>query len=257
MELSVKNSLNILIAGYGFVGKAHENVLSKKFKVSIYDPEKGYSEFGNPDAVIVCVSTPSRHDGSCEMKNVYEVLERCPIDIPILIKSTISLEGWEMLEDVFPEKNIAFSPEFLRAEHALNDFYNTRHIYMGGKNIGFWHALFRIAFDDRDFTTKIISPKELILGKYFRNSFLALKVSFFNQIYDLCKSAKVDYEIVSSIVGEDIRIGHSHTTVTEERGYGGHCFPKDTAAILKTAERLGCDLSLIKEAQIYNKKIRK
>jgi UDPglucose 6-dehydrogenase len=97
----------------------------------------------------------------------------------------------------------------------------------------------------------------LILAKYFRNSFLATKVTFFNQMYDLCNAIGVNYSVVSHLVSVDNRIGRSHTSVTKERGFGGHCFPKDTAAIIKTAELSGIDLGLIKSSIEYNNRIRK
>jgi UDPglucose 6-dehydrogenase len=99
--------------------------------------------------------------------------------------------------------------------------------------------------------------EELILVKYFRNSFLANKVAFFNQVYDLCKATGVDYDKVAEGVGKDRRIGSSHTEVTEERGFGGHCFPKDIQAIIYTAKQNGVDLTLLQEALEYNKKVRK
>jgi UDP-glucose 6-dehydrogenase len=67
----------------------------------------------------------------------------------------------------------------------------------------------------------------------------------------------INYGIVSHLVSADNRIGRSHTSVTEERGFGGHCFPKDTAAISKTAELVDVDLELINSSIKYNKRIRK
>jgi UDPglucose 6-dehydrogenase len=246
----------ITIAGYGFVGQAHEHVLKRKFKVNVYDPAKGYHNFVQGDGVVVCVSTPPAEDGSCCVDNVIDVLNLTPDNIPILIKSTISLEGWKLIKSQFPKHQLAFSPEYLRAATAIEDFEKNRLIYMGGDEIGFWHAVFRVAYDDPQFTTSIASPEELILAKYFENSFLATKVAFFNQIYDLCKAADIDYDVVSRVLGNDFRIGHSHTRVTKERGFGGHCFPKDTSAIIKTSEMFDIDLSILKSAVEYNKKIR-
>lgn len=247
----------ITIAGYGFVGMAHEAVLKSKFKVNIYDPYKGYRDFGTPEGVIVCVSTPPRADGGCEIQNVLDVLALTPASTPVLIKSTISLEGWQEIRSQFPKHQLAFSPEFLRAASAVEDLKATRHILIGGDSIGFWHAMFRVAFDDAQFTSSIALPEELILAKYFRNSFLATKVSFFNQVYDLCQATGINYDIVAAMIAADSRIGHSHTTVTKERGFGGHCFPKDASAIAHTADLVDVDLSLIKEAIKYNSKIRK
>jgi len=241
--------MRILIAGYGMVGKAHHELLKERHDIEIYDPALGYKHLKAPDAIIVCVSTPPRKDGACEMKNVYEVIESAP-DVPILIKSTISVEGWDMLVDAFPDKQLAFSPEFLRAASAVEDLKNTKLMLLGGKGCRTWREVFRVDIE-------IAEPRELILAKYARNSFLALKVAFFNQMYDLCDKLDVEYSAVAHYTGMDERIGYSHTYITEERGFGGHCFPKDTSAIVRTGERNGVELSLIKQAIKYNSSIRK
>ena len=248
--------MNILIAGYGFVGRAHEAVLKNTFNVSIYDPMLGYHDIVAPSGVIICVSTPAHTDGACNVNNVADVISRIAEEVPILIKSTISVEGWRALKQLFPDHQLAFSPEFLRAASAIEDFTNTREIYIGGDNIGFWHALFRVAFDDDTFTSTVRDPESLILAKYFRNSFLATKVTFFNQVYDLCDKLDIDYETVAQVVTDDPRIGNSHTQVTDERGFGGHCFPKDTSAIVLTAKRYGTKLDLIERSIQYNNSIR-
>ncbi len=249
--------MNITIAGYGFVGMAHEAVLKEKFNVSVYDPFKGYDDLKTSDGVIICVSTPPHKNGACNVNNVADVISKISKETPVLIKSTISLEGWRALKELYPQHELAFSPEFLRAATAIEDFKNARQIYMGGDGIGFWHAVFRVAFDDSNFTTHIAAPEELILAKYFRNSFLATKVTFFNQLFDLCNAAGVDYTEVAKIVSADTRIGNSHTTVTKERGFGGHCLPKDTSAIVHTAKLLNIDLDLVNRSIEYNIKIRK
>ena len=240
--------MKITIAGYGFVGQAHEAVLKDKHDIQIYDPRLGYTDFGKPDAVIVCVSTPQYKDGSCFMNNVYEVIEASP-DVPILIKSTISVEGWDMLVDCFPNRMLNFSPEFLRVASAVEDLKNMDLMLIGGTSCTFWSKVF-------DVSVEIAEARELILAKYARNSFLALKVAFFNQMYDLCKALDVEYAAVAHYTGMDPRITESHTQVTKERGFGGHCFPKDTAALVKTAQRNNVELSILKTAIEYNKSIR-
>ena len=247
----------ITIAGYGFVGQAHHQALKDKFKVTVYDPALGYTDFGTPQGVVVCVSTPPHPNGACNVNNVAEVIGLTPEDVPVLIRSTISIEGWQALRKLYPNHRLAFAPEFLRAASAAEDFYNTRHIHIGGDDVGFWHALFRVAFDDPNFTTELATVEELILAKYFRNSYLATKVAFFNQVYDLCAATGVDYNEVRHVIAADSRIGSSHTEVTQQRGFGGHCFPKDMAAIIHTADLVDVDLGLIKDAVKYNKTIRK
>ena len=232
------------------VGQAHHELLKNRHTVTIHDPALGYNaNFADVDAVIVCVSTPARDTGSCDMNNVYEVVESAP-DVPILIKSTISVEGWDMLVDAFPNKQISFSPEFLRAASAVEDLQNTELLLVGGTNECFWGNVFGIGIE-------IADPRELILAKYARNSFLALKVAFFNQMCDLCDALDVEYAAVAHYTGMDERIGYSHTFVTEERGFGGHCFPKDTSAITTTARRNNVTLSILEEAINYNNQLRK
>ena len=245
--------MKILIAGYGYVGKAQELVFRDYNEIAIYDPYLGYdNDWLNIDAVIVCVSTPPRHDGSCEMKNVYEVIEQAP-DVPILIKSTISVEGWEAIINAFPNKQICFSPEFLRAAHWQEDA-KAEHIYLGGNCCNFWSDLFLQALGK--ISISVEEPRELVAAKAFRNSFLALKVSFFNQVYDYCKAYGLDYTDVQHFIAADERIGHSHTTITNERGFGGHCFPKDVRAIVRSAQRNNARLTLLEEALNYNTSIR-
>jgi UDPglucose 6-dehydrogenase len=241
--------MRILIAGYGMVGKAHHELLKEQHDIEIYDPALGYKHLKAPDAVIVCVSTPPRKDGACEMKNVFDVIETTP-DVPILIKSTISVEGWDMLVDAFPNRMLNFSPEFLRAASAVEDLQNTDSILVGGSDPSFWGKVFNLPVE-------IAEVRELILAKYARNSFLALKVAFFNQMYDLCDALDVEYSAVAHYTTMDERIGNSHSFITEERGFGGHCFPKDINALVKTAQRNNVELSILKETVEYNRRIRK
>jgi UDPglucose 6-dehydrogenase len=244
--------MKITIAGYGFVGKAHHELLKDKHDITIVDPawpEYKKSIPQDTEAVIVCVSTPPNAGGGCKMDNVYEVIEASP-DVPILIKSTISVEGWQMLVDTFPNRMLNFSPEFLRAASAVEDLQNMDLMLIGGTSCNFWAKVF-------DVNVEVADPKELILAKYARNSFLALKVAFFNQMYDLCDKLDIEYAAVAHYTTMDPRIGDSHSFISEERGFGGHCFPKDVSALIRTAQRDNVELSLLQEALEYNKRIRK
>ena len=240
--------MNITIAGYGFVGEAHEVLLGTENKITIYDPAKGYHEFGIPDCVIICVSTPTK-DNECDMSNVQNVIRLTPPNTPILIKSTISIKGWDHLVSEMPERPICFSPEFLRAKTHIEDLLYTKEMLIGGEGTDFWAKVF-------DCDIIVTDPRALVIAKYFRNAFLATKVNFFNQVYDLCDALKLDYDLVRRYIAQDSRIGDSHTYITDERGFGGHCFPKDVQALLKTAEEQGIELSLIKEVLEYNNKVR-
>ena len=247
--------MKIGIAGYGFVGKAHELVLKDYHDLIIYDPAlEHYGDLRHADAIIICVSTPQGSHGGCHMDNVYCIIEDNP-NVPILIKSTISVEGWKMLEHVYPHTSITFSPEFLRAAHWETDAQLQDKIYLGGGNTGFWADIFITALGEIDID--IVEPQALVTAKAVRNSFLATKVAFFNEIYDYCRAYNIDYESVAGVVGDDSRITKSHTQITDERGFGGHCFPKDTTALTTSAKRQGVELSILDTAIKYNQHIRK
>ena len=102
----------------------------------------------------------------------------------------------------------------------------------------------------------IAQPEELIVAKQLRNSFLATKVSFFNQVFDFCVAKGINYEQVRSIVCADERIGDSHSAITNQRGFGGHCFPKDTLATIRSGQVDGVNLTILQQALEYNKKVR-
>jgi UDPglucose 6-dehydrogenase len=157
-------------------------------------------DYPDAEGVIIAVSTPKGLDSSCDMQNVLKVIRDTRISTPILIKSTISLEGWQRIKRVYPTHTIAFSPEFLRAASAIEDFANTENLYIGGDATDFWKDIFVTSFKGLIDIQTQFSPEELILTKYFENSFLATKVAFFNQIYDLCNATDINYNNVTNFL---------------------------------------------------------
>src|SRR6056300_562896 len=246
--------MKILIAGYGFVGNAQELVLKGYHDVEIHDPYKGYeSEWLNIDAVVISVATPPKQYGECDYSNVIDVLNQTP-DVPVLIKSTISVEGWREIKRQFPNKQICFSPEFLRQATWEKDAF-AKDMWIGGNCTAFWSDIYLGAMGK--INIHIERPENLVAAKALRNSFLALKVSFFNQVYDYVQAHGLDYAAVANAIATDERIGVSHTSVTKERGYGGHCFPKDVRAIIKSGQSYNARFTLLEEADAYNNTIRK
>jgi UDPglucose 6-dehydrogenase len=247
----------IILVGYGFVGKAYYEAFKNTEKIQIIDPlynKKKITDFPDAEGIIVCVPTPQSEDGSCDMGYVNSVLEECPQNIPIMIKSTVSLEGWKALKKTYPKHSITFSPEFLRAATAIEDVLATKRVIIAGGDHIFWSYVYEKAFPG--VIVHLLKPEEAITVKYFRNSFLATKVAFFNQIYDFCEELDLDYRYVREAIALDDRIGPSHTYVFEDsRGFGGYCFPKDTAALLSTSKSLGVDLSILEAAVLYNNDI--
>ena len=248
----------IVIAGYGYVGQAFYETFKDLEPCEIVDPKHNENKITDFDAthVVVAVSTPEGENGACDMSNVRDVVSQCTTEQQIMIKSTISIEGWQQLRKDFPDHRLTFSPEFLRAETALKDFQKTDHIYLAGQWSHSWIGILKKRFPTAQYSIRK-TPEELIAGKYFRNAYLATKVTFFNQIYDMCENMGLNFDQVHEVITNDPRIGRDHSTVTEERGFGGHCLPKDCEAITKTADLAGVDLSILKEILRYNKQITK
>ena len=191
--------------------------------------------------------------GSCDMSIVNTVVMACPKDKPVLIKSTISLEGWEVLEG---KRQICFSPEFLTAANANEDFKKQKFMLFGGDNIDFWEDVFILA---KGFKPVYGTIRELILTKYLRNSFLATKVAFFNEVNEFCKNNNIDYNNVAEMVGMDERITRSHMQIPGpdgDLGFGGACFPKDTMALLLTGIHYKTPFSILRQVVESNKRIR-
>jgi UDPglucose 6-dehydrogenase len=253
--------MKIIVAGYGFVGKAVANVLKEHHQAVIVDPQYTSTEIQHhPDAdgIIVCVNTPTGDNGII-VENIANVIDQVPIHIPILIKSTVTPGVVDILNEIYPEHSICYSPEFLRARTANQDFINQKYAVVGGDDPEcFWQELLLEILPN---CTMIMTctEHEACLIKYSANSFLALKTSFFNQIFDICEKTNMNFDIVRHILTQDSRIGAGHTLVPGPdglRGWGGHCFPKDTEAFVHWAKHIDAVPSLVESAIDYNKKVR-
>jgi UDPglucose 6-dehydrogenase len=255
--------MKIIIAGYGFVGKAVANTLRTKHEVVIVDPKytnDSIAENHDADGVIICVDTPTTEDNICNISNVANVLDQIPIFLPVLIKSTITPGVLVELEELYKDHSIVYSPEFLRATTANEDFSLQKHMIIGGEDPeGFWQELFSTTLANCKLFFHCTAI-EASTVKYSINSFLATKVAFFNQLYDICEKNGSDYRMVRQMITHDPRIGNSHTLVPGldgERGFGGYCFPKDTEAFIHYAKSIDADFDILDTSVKYNKKVRK
>jgi UDPglucose 6-dehydrogenase len=251
--------MKILIVGYGFVGQAVGNALKEKHRVVIVDPkitENKIADFPDVDGIIVCVPTPGDY---CDISAVRDVLEQIPIHIPILIKSTVTPDRLAEIIVEFPGHIICYSPEFLRAVNANKDFATQKFMIIGGLDPDhFWRTLFQSVLAECKLYFDC-SYAEASMAKYSINSFLAIKVSFFNQVYEMCKQNGADFEIVRQMLSHDTRVGSSHTLVPGtdgRRGFGGACFPKDTKSFINYANCLNTPITVLEESVKYNDKIR-
>jgi UDPglucose 6-dehydrogenase len=256
---------NIGIIGYGFVGEAVYYGFKPKNKIRIYDKYKESDTFeetiNNSEIIFICLPTPYKGD-KIDLTILDETLENInqlePHNKIIVIKSTVIPGTTENYSKKYPALNFCFNPEFLREKHHLLDFVNADRTVIGTNNEEIKKEMIKL-YNDNFPKIPIIpaSPTAAELSKYMANSFLATKVIFANEVYDLCKKLNVDYEDVKKMVISDNRIGSSHLDITQERGYGGKCFPKDLIAFLALFKELQVDSSLLKAVHEKNNKIRK
>lgn len=260
--------LKIGIVGHGFVGKATDWGFSKNTNKFIVDPKnetniEQLAEF-NPELIFVCVPTPMGENGIQDSSIIEAVVQelsaKCRESI-IVIKSTVLPSILEDIKKVNPK--IIYNPEFLREKHANEDFMNSEMIIFGGdKNIASQVSKFYL--DHSRCKTKkhiFMDISSASLVKYTINTFLASKVMFFNEMHEVFNKLKSNdsWELFIKTLSLDKRIGESHMNVPGhdgKKGFGGACFPKDTAALLKYAEGIGVELHVLRSVINRNNIIR-
>ena len=260
--------LKIGIVGHGFVGQATDWGFNKKTSKFIVDPKNGtnidqLAEF-DPELIFVCVPTPMGENGIQDSSIIEAVVQelsaKCQESI-IVIKSTVLPSILEKIEKANPK--IIYNPEFLREKHANEDFMNSEMIIFGGdKNIASQVSKFYL--DHSRCKTKkhiFMDISSASLVKYTINTFLASKVVFFNEMHEVFNKLKSNdsWELFIKTLSLDKRIGESHMNVPGhdgKKGFGGACFPKDTAALLKYAEGIGVEFHVLRTVINKNNIIR-
>jgi len=201
---------------------------------------------GDVDGVIVCVATPMRENGSCNTDHVQEVFNKYGAT-KYLIKSAVDpvwLRNWvydNRVHSVLTEHeyvSYTYSPEFLGGSNsnrdATEEFQEQTFAIYGGDDCRWWDELLRPCLKNLK-DVKYCSLEQAAFAKYVENCFLATKVTFFNEMYRIFNDCGFEgfLQMVDAIT-LDPRIGRSHTQVPGPDGlfgYGGHCFPKDMAAM--------------------------
>ena len=181
-----------------------------------------------------------RKSGACDTRILEDVIKEIDKKIkstsnPILvIKSTIPPGTTERVSKL-TGLDVCFSPEFLTEANSVNDFKNQTRIIIGGPRpaTGTVKQMFRKAFPTIPIVKTGTKTAEMV--KYFTNCFLASKVTFANEMYEICSKNGIDFDKVTEYALHDQRIGSTHLMVPGpdgDRGFGGHCFPKDLEAMI-------------------------
>ena len=208
------------------------------------------------EAVFIAVGTPARRgDGHADLTFVFDaVRELAKVIRPgtvVVTKSTVPVGTGDRIEQILGEEgvtgvSVASNPEFLREGAAIADFKHPDRIVVGAADERAEHVLkeiYRPLFLNRA-PILITSRRTAELTKYAANAFLAVKISFINEVADLCEAVDADVQDVARGIGLDNRIGAKFLHAGP--GYGGSCFPKDTLALLQTAEKAGVEQRIVR-----------
>lgn len=244
----------IAIIGLGYVGHAHEIFFKDKFDIVVYDPPLGFSDkelVNKADLAIISVPTPMAKDGSADVSIVEETLRWLRVPL-IVIKSTVPPGTTQRLIKKYKLKRcLVFSPEFIGEggypvphwegmPHPTDMKLHRAFIFGGEQNtmkkiLPFFTAV-RGPFAEYRMTDSTTAE----LAKYMENSWIATKVIFCNEFFDIAKVFGVSYDELRELWLSDARVGRSHTLVySNKRGFDGKCIPKDINGIYHASRKRG------------------
>ena len=245
-----------------------EEILKKNYKENrlkfTTDLKKAVS---SSDIIFICVGTPTKkNSNSADLKYVFSVAKELKKIIKsykiIITKSTVPVTTGDKIENILKNLkkrklvDVVSNPEFLREGEAIRDFVYPDRVIIGTdskKANKILKTLYMpiIKKNSRYFNT---SRRGAELIKYASNAFLATKISFINEIANLCEKAGIDVKDISFGMGSDERIGDRFLRAGP--AYGGSCFPKDTRALIDTGKKFNTDLSIVKTVVSSNDKRR-
>jgi len=216
------------------------------------------------DIIFICVGTPNKKNSqSVDLSYVYkaikEVSKYTKTKKIIVTKSTVPVGTGDDLEKLLKnnKKNsfeIISNPEFLREGEAIRDFRYPDRIVIGSNNKKIFKIMKKLyqPLINKGAKFFITSRRGAELIKYASNAFLATKITFINELANLCEKANINVEDISLGMGSDLRIGGRF--LRPGPAYGGSCFPKDTKGLVSTAEKFGVELSIVKSVIKSNEK---
>jgi len=274
------NSVNIGVIGNGFVGSALvSGFLLHVNDILIHDKDLSRSTHTveqivrSCNVIFVSVPTPMFESGECDLSIVHSAINEYSQvrnslsesekikDQVVVVRSTIVPGTMEELSKKYPDINFVFNPEFLTERRARLDFINASRIVLGSNNekaLSIVESVYRIRFPHIPIIKTDFATAQLI--KYMANCFFATKVSFMNEMYQVCSAVGGDWNTAVNGLMLDGRIGNSHIDVPGhdgDFGFGGKCFPKDINAMIKRCEEIGVEPSVLKGAWSKNKEVRK
>lgn len=260
--------MKVGLIGYGFVGKALANGFKSSVSTLKIDPKLGSSVEDlvsfKPDIVFVCVPTPLNKDLTLDASIVNSVIEEIvnyKIDSLIVLKSTILPNFIEIIDKKI--ERFIYNPEFLREKYANEDFINSNLIVFGGQQeeiskLSNFYSNYTNCIC-KDYVETDIFTASLI--KYTINSFLATKVTFFNELKEIFHKSEASdsWEKFILYLQRDSRLGNSHMSVPGhdgKEGFGGACLPKDSISLSNFFKQKNLDFKVLETAISVNNTIR-
>ena len=219
----------------------------------------------NSDICFIAVGTPQGEDGSADLQYVYEAVKNVADAINgykiIVDKSTVPVGTAEKVAQIIKERtdfpfDVVSNPEFLKQGAAVEDFMKPDRVVIGTSSEKAKQIMVELysPFVQNQNPILIMDAKSAEMVKYASNSFLALKISYANEIANICEAVGADGNMVRKGMCADFRIGKRF--LYPGLGYGGSCFPKDVRALIKTAEDYNVNCDIIKSADKTNKRQR-
>jgi UDPglucose 6-dehydrogenase len=222
-----------------------------------FNPMRSEGDINDADIVFVCVPTPYHRGAGFDLDGVFESVALLRGRKIVVVKSTCLPGTTDALQARYPQHTLFFNPEFLRESTPVQDFLQPDRQLMGycGDNAALAQELLALLPPAPYSRALPAAAAESI--KMLTNAFLALKVSFANEVYDLASLAGIDYEEVRQGLAADPRIGGSHMKVLDGgyRGFGGKCLPKDLAGIIDFATEMGSPLTIMDAVQQVNDRL--
>lgn len=255
--------MNIGVVGLGIIGSACKfgfekighNVLSHDIVLNTK-----LSDLINCEIIYVCVPTPSNEDGSCNTNIVEQVindLKQLEYTGVIAIKSTVKPTTTQKLIDQ-TGLQICFVPEFLRERCAITDFTENHNLLAIGTHSEYVFNLVKKCHGHYPKHITKLHPTEAEMLKYYSNVYNAMKITFANEIYEICNKLDIDYNAIKNSFVKRETTKDIYLDVNDNfRGYAGMCLPKDTKALDTFTKELGLDLKLFETIDKENDKFTK
>ncbi len=262
----------VAIIGHGYVGRALESFFKEKFDIVLYDPAQGFTDKAavqNADMAVVCVPTNMKENGRADLTAIEETFAwlRTPL---IVLKSTVPVGTTaRLITEHGLEESLVFSPEYIGeggypvphwdgVPHPTDMRLHTTFIFGGKKSTIEKILPFFTRVRGPFAEYRITDPTTAELTKYIENAWIATKVTFCNEFFDIAKAFGVSYDELRELWLTDGRVGRSHTLVyTHKRGFEGKCIPKDTYEIYLSAYERGAEPTLLHGVLATNEQIRK